>query len=128
MTYAELSATAKNRERSTVSTSLVIVNTLNQFFDKIHVSGDDRARTDNLRLARAALSQLSYVPVNSADPATFRLREVSGNGPLDGIPVDVGGLEPPTSALSELRSNQLIYTSGWCLRAAETGEALCHSK
>ena len=25
-------------------------------------SGDDRDRTDNLRLARAALSQLSYVP------------------------------------------------------------------
>jgi hypothetical protein len=24
----------------------------------------------------------------------------------------VGGLEPPTSALSELRSNQLIYTPG----------------
>lgn len=28
-------------------------------------SGDDRARTDNLRLARAALSQLSYVPMGS---------------------------------------------------------------
>ena len=27
------------------------------------VSGDDRARTGNLRLAKPALSQLSYVPV-----------------------------------------------------------------
>ena len=31
-------------------------------FPEIHPSGDDRARTDNLRLARAALSQLSYIP------------------------------------------------------------------
>ena len=26
-------------------------------------NGDDRARTDGLRLARAALSQLSYIPL-----------------------------------------------------------------
>ena len=39
-----------------------MVNSANQFFDEIQVNGDDRARTDNLRLARAALSQLSYVP------------------------------------------------------------------
>jgi hypothetical protein len=30
--------------------------------DKKFVIGDDRARTDNLRLAKPALSQLSYVP------------------------------------------------------------------
>ena len=30
-----------------------------------HFNGDDRDRTDNLCLARAALSQLSYVPFNS---------------------------------------------------------------
>ena len=27
--------------------------------------GDDRARTDDLRLAKAALSQLSYIPVST---------------------------------------------------------------
>ena len=52
--------------RSTVSAVIVAVNSANQVFDKIHVSGDDRARTDNLRLARAALSQLSYVPIDYA--------------------------------------------------------------
>ena len=50
-------------------------------------SGDDRGRTGNLRLAKPALSQLSYIP-----------------------PVGVRGFEPRTSALSELRSNQLSYT------------------
>jgi hypothetical protein len=51
--------------------------------------GDDRARTGNLRVANAALSQLSYVP---------------GLGAL--------GFEPRTSALSGLRSNQLSYAPG----------------
>ena len=50
-------------------------------------SGDDRGRTGNLRLAKPALSQLSYIPS-----------------------VGVRGFEPRTSALSELRSNQLSYT------------------
>ena len=53
---------AQNCERGTVSLSDDMVNSVNLFFDEIQVSGDDRARTDNLRLARAALSQLSYVP------------------------------------------------------------------
>lgn len=54
------------RERGTVSATLSFVNSVNPFFDKIQVNGDDRARTDNLRLARAALSQLSYVPLRVA--------------------------------------------------------------
>ena len=48
--------------------------------------GDSRVRTDDLRLARAALSQLSYIPM-----------------------VGLGGFEPPTSRLSGVRSNQLSY-------------------
>jgi hypothetical protein len=31
-------------------------------FVPLNNNGDDRARTDNLRLAKPALSQLSYVP------------------------------------------------------------------
>ena len=50
-------------------------------------NGDDGDRTRNLRLAKPALSQLSYIPS-----------------------VGVRGFEPRTSALSELRSNQLSYT------------------
>ena len=53
--------------------------------------GDDRDRTGNLRLAKPALSQLSYVPVSH-------------------LRVGVLGFEPRTSALSELRSSQLSYT------------------
>ena len=51
------------------------------------LSGDDGGRTRDLRLAKPALSQLSYIPS-----------------------VGVRGFEPRTSALSELRSSQLSYT------------------
>src|SRR5262249_40988845 len=62
----------------------------------VNITGDDRDRTGNLRLAKPALSQLSYVP----GPTPIRLRG----------PVGVLGFEPRTSALSELRSSQLSYT------------------
>ena|GEM_PF-492199 len=51
--------------------------------------GADRDRTDDIQLAKLALSQLSYSPRK-----TF---------------VGLGGLEPPTSRLSGVRSNQLSY-------------------
>jgi hypothetical protein len=50
--------------------------------------GAKRDRTADLLLARQALSQLSY-------------------GPIKGM-VGLSGLEPPTSPLSGVRSNQLI--------------------
>ena len=34
-----------------------------QAYDLIHLGGDDRDRTDDLSVANAALSQLSYVPM-----------------------------------------------------------------
>jgi hypothetical protein len=54
--------------------------------------GGERDRTDDLLRARQALSQLSYTPIMFAD-----------------IVVGLGGLEPPTSRLSGVRSNQLSY-------------------
>ena len=60
--------------------------------------GADRVRTDDLRLAKPALSQLSYSP----DPMT----------PEDSLGWSVVGLgrfELPTSRLSGGRSNQLSY-------------------
>src|SRR5215208_7216017 len=58
--------------------------------------GADRVRTDDLRLARAALSQLSYSPGRPVDPARPDL-------------VGLGRFELPTSRLSGVRSNQLSY-------------------
>lgn len=54
-----------------------------------YFSGADRVRTDDLRLARAALSQLSYSPSERV--------------------VGLGRFELPTSRLSGVRSNQLSY-------------------
>ena len=55
----------------------------------VHAYGDEGIRTPDLRRAKAALSQLSYIP------------DVSG------FQVGLSGLEPETSPLSEARSNQL---------------------
>ncbi len=49
--------------------------------------GGERVRTDDLLRARQALSQLSYTPTQISM-------------------VGLGGLEPPTSRLSGVRSNQ----------------------
>src|SRR3989454_9928288 len=59
---------------------------------RLRRSGDDRGRTEGLRLARAALSQLSYIPLPEA---------LSGMG--------LGRVELPTSRLSGVRSNHLSY-------------------
>ena len=56
------------------------------------VNGDNEIRTRDLLLARQALSQLSYTPV-----CNFL------------ISMGLSGLEPPTSRLSGVRSNQLSY-------------------
>ena len=58
--------------------------------------GDNRDRTGNLRLAKPALSQLSYIP---KPILACRCRSVVG----------LGRVELPTSRLSGVRSNQLSY-------------------
>jgi hypothetical protein len=59
------------------------------------VGGADRDRTDDLRLAKPALSQLSYSPKNKV--------------------VGLGRFELPTSRLSGVRSNHLSYRPGRAL-------------
>ena len=58
----------------------------------LSLSGDEGTRTPGLRLAKAALSQLSYIP---------RVSLVQGVG--------LRGFEPLTPALSAQCSNQLSY-------------------
>ena len=57
---------------------------------KYELSGDDGTRTHDLRLAKALLSQLSYIP------------RFAGS-------VGLTGFEPVTPALSAQCSNQLSY-------------------
>ena len=63
----------------------------------LETCGADRDRTDDIRLAKAALSQLSYSPGNLASSSTIRRW------------VGQGRVELPTSRLSGVRSNHLSY-------------------
>jgi hypothetical protein len=75
------------------------------------LGGADRVRTDDLRLARAALSQLSYSPSIQPAGANTRERDVlmRARVPRAVIVVGLGRFELPTSRLSGVRSNQLSY-------------------
>ena len=63
------------------------------------IGGANRDRTDDLKLAKLALSQLSYGPVALDTRVDEIVEEVVG----------LGRLELPTSRLSSARSNQLSY-------------------
>ena len=66
--------------------------------------GARRDRTDDLLLAKQALSQLSYGPGRKRSIGCYRL-----------IMVGLGRLELPTSRLSGVRSNHLSYRPGGVL-------------
>jgi hypothetical protein len=66
--------------------------------------GDRRDRTDDLKLAKLPLSQLSYVPAPKQ-----RHHAKSANNNSRRRMVGLGRLELPTSRLSSARSNQLSY-------------------
>ena len=68
--------------------------------------GASRDRTDDLRVANATLSQLSYGPFRFGLAEAAAL--VSTRDPRTNL-VGLGGVEPPTSPLSGVRSNQLSY-------------------
>ena len=70
--------------------------------------GADRDRTDDLRLAKPALSQLSYSPVGCSLAPGSRERRHHARAAILAV-VGLGGFEPPTSRLSGGRSNQLSY-------------------
>lgn len=111
----------------TSSFSLVVLSTPSQSVNVFHLklpcfwlstpsSGDDRDRTGNLRLAKPALSQLSYVPVQvKSQKAKVKKTKLVAFLPftfsfsLSPCPLGQHGFEPWTSALSGLRSSQLSY-------------------
>ena len=70
---------------------------MSETLNLLSFGGARRDRTDDLMLAKHALSQLSYGPREMI----VRYRKASMVG--------LGGLEPPTSRLSSARSNQLSY-------------------
>ena len=73
------------------------------------LGGARRDRTDDLLLAKQALSQLSYGPVSTLRPhSRRRSRERSSHLELVGLE----RLELSTSRLSSARSNQLSYRPG----------------
>ena len=84
--------------------------------------GARRDRTDDLLLAKQALSQLSYGPgsrvrlacqpklADSAQASLFKLRRATFARYREHRLVGLGRLELPTSRLSSARSNQLSYT------------------
>src|SRR5882724_11514413 len=81
--------------------------------------GARRDRTDDLLLAKQALSQLSYGPKSRCPPSPSSLQGYGGQpSSSTGLPaeaaeqrrlVGLGRLELPTSRLSSARSNQLSY-------------------
>lgn len=67
--------------------------------------GAGRDRTDDILLAKQALSQLSYGPLLPLRTDAEEIPTILADCEVVGL----GGLEPPTSRLSSARSNQLSY-------------------
>ena len=89
--------------------------------------GASRDRTGDLLVANQTLSQLSYGPVRIGSPIGGAKRD--GTGRRDRRParptmVGLGGVEPPTSPLSGVRSNQLSYRPGGQRRVVQSGHQL----
>jgi hypothetical protein len=71
--------------------------------------GASRDRTGDLLVANQTLSQLSYGPLRTL-ACKSRSRRWTHKRAAD--LVGLGGVEPPTSPLSGVRSNQLSYRPG----------------
>jgi hypothetical protein len=82
--------------------------------------GASRDRTGDLKLAKLALSQLSYGPDPGLAGARRRHPEASRGEPIS--MVGLGRFELPTSRLSSARSNQLSYRPKRRLRSSEERE------
>ena len=89
--------------------------------------GARRDRTDDLMLAKHALSQLSYGPVPEDECFTSVIETQSRREMKRSIKVvGLGRLELPTSRLSRARSNQLSYKPLTLFLEKGTGHARAH--
>ena len=89
--------------------------------------GAERDRTDDLLLAKQALSQLSYGPTLLMDPSSWIRRTVAAIGSELALAklVGQGRFELPTSRLSSARSNQLSYQPRSGDRDQKSGVRTC---
>ena len=78
----------------------------------VPAGGARRDRTDDLLLAKQALSQLSYGPVRGRRTDDGGQKEFCRLSSVVQQLVGLGRLELPTSRLSSARSNQLSYKPG----------------
>jgi hypothetical protein len=89
--------------------------------------GARRDRTDDLMLAKHALSQLSYGPVPEDECSALNIERRMRSIKVVGL----GRLELPTSRLSSARSNQLSYkpsTRGACSRARPLSQCIAQAQ
>ena len=87
--------------------SIHLTTKVTRILDHIINGGDEEDRTPDPLLARQVLSQLSYTPTNLEIRSS--MFEIRISKYLIYYMVGLGGLEPPTSRLSGVRSNQLSY-------------------
>jgi hypothetical protein len=94
------------------------------------VGGASRDRTDDLLLAKQALSQLSYGPAFLSNKYVRRrvrqlVHPASGRRQILQV-VGLGGFEPPASPLSGVRSDQLSYRPGYAMKQARVRARVGH--
>ena len=75
---------------------------------RFETGGASRDRTDDPLLAKQVLSQLSYGPRVLSTVRTWMCGLLRGTR-VKTVMVGLGGLEPPASPLSGVRSNHLSY-------------------
>ena len=101
----------------------LLVNWKLQIVTRKFLCGANRDRTGNLLVANQALSQLSYSPIASWSSLTPSVglsgvsrRDAFGRTTdltlMPSLNVGLSGVEPLTSRLSGVRSNQLSYRPG----------------
>jgi hypothetical protein len=111
------------------SPSLADLTIGSEVFIPREAGGASRDRTDDLKLAKLALSQLSYGPKRPACQHGTTDAIQTGKPVARGkaaplrtcAMVGRGGVEPPTSRLSGVRSNHLSYRPMLARPACQTG-------